>query len=197
MEEIVPGDSGRREFSTKRLANIIGEVDRARAVMRELGQLSRRKSYAVEPLNLKSVVERAVRFPGVEIDSDIEVAIEIRENIRIWGDDHLMRTVITNLTSDIVTALGGEGRVVYQAQPAIDGALEVTVTGTGKPSPGGDRDEMFSPASFTDKGGKRIGLRLAITCEIIKTHGGKIWAERTRGKGKTFRLRLPTPESAE
>ncbi|MEJ2719448.1 MAG: HAMP domain-containing sensor histidine kinase [Deltaproteobacteria bacterium] len=165
MEEILPGDSQHKEFCTKRLANIIGEVDRARAVIRELGQLARRKSHAKESLDLQSLVERAVRSPGVQIDPDVKIGIEIGDNISIRGDNHLMTTAIANLTSDALHALGGKGRVVFQARSEQDGAVEVTVTVSGTRIPGGNRDEISSPPLFTGKGGKRMGLGRACARE--------------------------------
>lgn len=197
MEEILPGDSPEKEFCVRKLANIVGEVDRARAVIRELGNLARRKTPAVESLNLKWLVERAVRSRGGQVDPEIEFALEISDTIQVRGDDDLLNTVLANLVSETASSLGGEGQVALHARRARDGAVEITVTASGMHQPAEDRDRMLDPESFPDRAVKRIGLRLAITSEIVKSLGGEIWAERMRGKGKTFRMRLPAPESRE
>jgi signal transduction histidine kinase len=50
-------------------------------------------------------------------------------------------------------------------------------------------------AFFTTKS-EGLGLGLAIARSIVEAHRGRIWAEDDGGRGATFHVTLPMPESA-
>ncbi len=51
--------------------------------------------------------------------------------------------------------------------------------------------EKFTQSSISKTGAGGTGLGLAISQEIVKAHGGKIWAENNPGGGTTFSFILP------
>ena len=80
-----------------------------------------------------------------------------------------------------------------------EGAIRVMVRDHG---PGVPEEELklifdkFIQSSKTKSGAGGTGLGLAITAEIVKGHGGRVWAQNHPGGGAVFTVELP-PLAAE
>ena len=82
------------------------------------------------------------------------------------------------------------------------GVVQVTVTDTGEGIASEDVPHLFERfyrATDHRNGGSRKGhgLGLAISREIVRAHGGEIWATSEVGRGTTFVFTLPTWAPAE
>jgi signal transduction histidine kinase len=93
------------------------------------------------------------------------------------------------------TPPGGTIRVTCRdLQP---GVLQVAVSDTGPGIPQEDLPHLFErfyrSKRSTDpaNGRKGHGLGLAIAREIVRAHGGEIWATSELGRGTTFVFTLP------
>ncbi|MCK7473276.1 MAG: cell wall metabolism sensor histidine kinase WalK [Rhodopseudomonas palustris] len=51
------------------------------------------------------------------------------------------------------------------------------------------RDGSSTPSISTKPG--RLGMGLAIVRSVVKSHGGRVWAESATGRGTTIYLSLP------
>jgi signal transduction histidine kinase len=71
-----------------------------------------------------------------------------------------------------------------------DGQVLVSVADTGVGLPPDQTDEIFN-AFFTTKP-HGIGMGLRISCSIIESHGGRLWAAENPPRGAKFSLTLPT-----
>jgi signal transduction histidine kinase len=67
----------------------------------------------------------------------------------------------------------------------------VSVSDTGVGLPPHQAEQIFD-AFFTTKPGG-IGMGLRISCSIIESHGGRLWAEPNSPCGAVFHLTLPYP----
>ena len=65
----------------------------------------------------------------------------------------------------------------------------VTIADNGKGIPEEIRDKLFQPNFTTKSAG--MGMGLAISNNIVKSMGGKIWYETDLRKGTTFHVELP------
>ena len=106
-------------------------------------------------------------------------------------DPQRVRQVVANLVSNALrhTPAGGEVLVSAGARP---GEIEVSVADNGPGIAPEDLAHVFDRFWQGDQG--RVGssgLGLTIARELVRTHGGRIWAESTPGQGATFRFTLP------
>jgi len=106
-------------------------------------------------------------------------------------DPQRVRQVVANLLSNSLrhTPPGGEVLVSAIAGP---GEIEVSVADNGPGIAPEDLAHVFDRFWQGDQG--RVGssgLGLTIARELVRTHGGRIWAESEPGQGATFRFTLP------
>ena len=71
--------------------------------------------------------------------------------------------------------------------------LRVTDTGCGLSET--DKERLFEPFYSTKQTG--LGLGLAVTRRIVKSHGGSILADNRQGGGAIFEFRIPLATSCE
>ena len=71
--------------------------------------------------------------------------------------------------------------------------METRISDTGYGIPEKDISKIFDPFFTTKPAGQGTGLGLSITYDIIKAHGGRMWAEnRPEGGARVgFALRIP------
>lgn len=121
---------------------------------------------------------------------------QIGDLLRIAGDGDRLAQVFTNLVDNAIKHTDVGGRVWLRAKAQTDGVL-IQVQDTGEGIPTEDLSRIFERFYQVDKSRNRqaqhngAGLGLAITAEIIKAHGGKIWAESQVGMGSRFNILLP------
>jgi signal transduction histidine kinase len=109
-------------------------------------------------------------------------------------DAQRVRQVVANLVSNALRHAAGPGSHVLVSAVPKPGAVEVAVSDDGPGIPPDDLVHLFD--RFWRGAGARAdgsGLGLAIARELVRAHGGEIWAESTPGQGTTFRFTLPCP----
>ncbi|HEY8657281.1 MAG TPA: sensor histidine kinase, partial [Candidatus Limnocylindria bacterium] len=88
------------------------------------------------------------------------------------------------------------GPIVVSCGVDHDGvALAVVDRGIGIPED--QLDSVFDPYTRVEASATKdvqgTGLGLPIVREIVRLHGGRVWAEPVPGGGTAFRVRLPLP----
>jgi len=79
-----------------------------------------------------------------------------------------------------------------QPEPA---RLSIEVVDTGVGVKEADLERIFEHFVTTKPQG--LGMGLAISCSIIKAHGGRMWATRNPHRGLTMHIELPSASRAE
>jgi light-regulated signal transduction histidine kinase (bacteriophytochrome) len=124
---------------------------------------------------------------------DREVATRVEPGIRLRGDVGLVRTVLQNI-------IGNAWKYSSRVPHAI---IEVGAF-TGSRGPGifvrdngagfdmSDAHRLFLPFERLHKASEfeGTGVGLAAVHRIVERHGGRIWAESTKGAGSTFFVEL-------
>ncbi len=122
---------------------------------------------------------------GVRVDRHLPLELP-----RIVGDRDRLRQVVLNLCKNAVEAMPNGGTLTLRTYASEEWVcLDIADTGMGIPK--GMR--VFEPA-VTNKPHSN-GLGLSIVREIVKQHKGKVSHTTQPGKGTTFHLKFPIPES--
>ncbi|MCH7625897.1 MAG: HAMP domain-containing protein [Chloroflexi bacterium] len=123
----------------------------------------------------------------------IEVrAISGRHDVRI--DSLRISQVLANLLSNALRHTPEGGRVEVGITNGVPG-VEVSVTDSGSGIGSDELPHVFERFYRADQSRTRSvggsGLGLAIAKELVESHGGRIWADSTLGRGSTFAFSLP------
>ncbi|MEO6683180.1 MAG: PAS domain-containing sensor histidine kinase [Ginsengibacter sp.] len=121
-------------------------------------------------------------------------------SIVVMADRDKIEQVIINLLGNALKYMTNPGDIIIMCTKKEDSVL-ISVQDSGVGIPENDLENIFlrfyrvsGPASSFS--GSGIGLY--ISSEIIKSHGGKIWAESTLKKGSTFYFSIPIqPDSVK
>jgi signal transduction histidine kinase len=187
------------EAGVSRSARIINdESTRVLRLVEELLDLSRLESRQAQ-IN-QDDVEVAELFSHVEDvfalrseDSGVSLDIARPPSLRIRGDFDRLEQVLNNLLDNAFRHTATGGKVAVSARSVQQGLVQVSVSDTGKGIPPEDVPHLFERyyRATNGRNTKGYGLGLAITREIVRAHGGDIWAASEPGKGTTFSFTLP------
>ena len=120
----------------------------------------------------------------MELDADL---------IQVVGDRLQLQQVLMNLIVNSMEAMkdmDGIREIVIQSRPAENEQILVSVSDTGPGLPPQIVEQIFDPFFTTKAHGTGMGLR--ISRSIIESHGGRLWATGSSGRGATFQFTLPT-----
>ncbi|HEY8714204.1 MAG TPA: response regulator [Candidatus Acidoferrum sp.] len=161
-----------------------------------------------QKLNLNVLVQEEIALLSRIIGDDIKIRIHTDPNLRVTAADPTqIEQVLMNLCLNARDAMPGGGDLVVETrnveldakfcrdrgfdQPGSYVLLSVTDTGSGIDSTNLER--IFEPF-FTTKSANKdtgLGLGLATVYNIVKHHGGFVFASSNRGAGTCFRVYLP------
>ncbi len=182
----------------QRSARIInGESARVLRLVEELLDLSRIESGQV-PMRLEEFgVNELVQHVGDVFslrseDTGIVLQVDGTLGARVHGDFERLEQVLNNLMDNAFRHTPSGGSVRVAASLNSPTFVQVTVADTGAGIPPGELPHLFD-RFYRAQGsaGKGHGLGLAIAREIVRAHGGEIWATSEVGKGTSFNFTLP------
>jgi two-component system sensor histidine kinase ChvG len=188
----------------KRLNRLITDVSNASRLDAELAR------QAMAPTKVTEVVESVARiFRDILSEDDRTVKVTIAPGVdpaslKVNGHEGRLGQVITNLVDNAVSFSPHGSTVMINVRQTPEHA-EIVVDDNGPGIPE-DRLAIIFDRFYTDRPqsealrGKNSGLGLSISREIIRAHGGEIWAENRREPeagpdakpiGASFIVRLP------
>ena len=130
--------------------------------------------------------DEAVRY---NISVRTELAVDLPN---IVGDRVQLQQVAMNLIVNGIEAMktvDGIREMVITSKRAENQQILVSFSDTGVGLPPQLAEQIFDPFITTKPHGTGMGLR--ISRSIIESHGGRLWAVRSSGRGATFHLSLP------
>ena len=190
--EVLAHRLGGDKNALKELAEIGAEVERCKAILKDLLDLGRIEEMDVMPLDLREPLRDALkslatqaRSRGVKTSSSGMAA-----PLRARGDSTLLREAAAALLQNAIEA-SPEGRSVRVSASTREGFHRVLVADDGAGISPGDLERVFEPF-FTTKKGEGSGLGLSAALRIAVKHGGTIEADSPGpGRGARFTLVIP------
>jgi two-component system, NtrC family, sensor histidine kinase KinB len=173
------------------------ETDRLTKLVSELLDLSRmeagRMEMALLPVGSAQLMEQAAApFQAQAAARGVQLDLALTgSDPEVLADGGKITWVLTNLISNAIRYTPAGGTVTLTADRRGEVAvLSVTDTGIGIPPDAKSRIfEKFYQVPGRPGGG--AGLGLAISKEIVRAHGGRIWVESEPGQGSRFQFTLP------
>lgn len=186
-------------------AEVVGDteegISRVVQIISDLRTFSHPNPIERGELEVKEVVDSALRFLAHEWRDKVQVTIDLPSDLTIVGNRHKLVQVFLNLLQNSLDALttkpfpDGETpqlRVSHRSRP---GWTSICIRDNG---PGMDRatiEKVFDPFFTTKEVGKGTGLGLSICYQIMAEHEGRIDVISEPGSYCEFALEFPTESS--
>jgi len=170
-------------------------IARIGGVIRSLLAFSRKSNFDSVPLNLNTVISESltlVEKPFAKMSIFFEQELE-PSLPRILGDANQLQQVILNLLSNARDAMQQGGKIWLRTFSVNHDSLpvRVEVRDSGQGIPPEIMGRIFDPFFTTKRTREGVGLGLAVSYGIVKSHGGNIQVESQPGQGATFTLKFP------
>jgi len=180
---------------TEILRDIIRDDNRAADVIRKTRSLLKKEESRYESQDLNDIIEEILNvirndtvLMTVSIEKEMDPALP-----SIWGDRIQLQQVVLNLVLNAAEAMKEAGpdlrRLIIGTSKHDDRFAKVSIRDFGpgiRENPG---SRLFDPFYTTKTGG--MGMGLAISLDIVKSHKGVIWVENNTDIGATFSFTVP------
>lgn len=146
-------------------------------------------------INLRDLLKEELgMLNDMAVEKNIEIQNTVSENVTIFADKNMIKTILRNLISNAIKFTCRNGKVVVSSV-LENGIAEISVADTGIGMTEDTIAKLFRiDANLSTRGTeneKGTGLGLFLCKEFVERHGGKIWAESKNGKGSVFRFVIP------
>jgi PAS domain S-box-containing protein len=183
----------------KEVAEILGDIvrddNRAAEVIRKIRSLLKKEESQYELLSLNDVIEEILNvirndtaLTAVSIEKKFDPSLP-----SVLGDRIQLQQVILNLVLNAAEAMKEAGTDVRRLNVRTskqDGRFaKVSIRDAGPGIGENDASRLFEPFYTTKAGG--MGMGLAISKDIVKSHKGEIRAENNPDGGATFSFTVP------
>ncbi len=147
---------------------------------------------------IANIVESMPPVVDMALKKGIEIRYEIPEGIKVFADNYMLTSIITNLASNAVKFTRNGGSITFKAKEEADNSVEISVTDTGIGMSPQMLNELFRLDTHTSRRGTNgepsSGLGLILCKDFIEKHKGKLFVHSEKEVGSTFRFTLPNIE---
>lgn len=126
---------------------------------------------------------------------NIEFAMDIPLETKVFGDEELLKTVFRNIISNCLKYTPEGGSIQFIAKKNPQNGVEIHIIDSGVGMNKTQIDDLFIIKKFKSQRGTLgemgTGLGMVISHEIVNMHDGEITVESETGSGSKFIIRLP------
>ena len=156
---------------------------------------SGRKEFKPVKLKLCDVGEEMINLFDLSArEKAIAIQIDCPENIAVYADKNMLKTIIRNLISNALKYTNSGGKIRLSAKRKGQN-IELCVKDNGLGMDNIQKSKLFkigenvsTPGIQNEKG---TGLGLILCKEFVEMHGGTITVDSQKGKGSTFFFTIP------
>ncbi len=205
--ELAKMDSGTNSQVTEHLDAVLEGTRRATDLVRQILAFGRRQGHQRRPVNLREVIEEALKLLRATIPASIEFDVSLARNTpTVLADVTQIHQVMMNLGTNAAYAMrDGPGKLsVSLSNFEVDAQFAATkpnlrpgpyvllrVVDTGHGMDAATMARIFEPF-FTTKGpGEGTGLGLSAVHGIMQGHEGALFVFSSPGEGASFHLYFP------
>jgi PAS domain S-box-containing protein len=174
-------------------SRIVNDVTRAADIIGSISLLFKKGALQRELVDVNDLIREMIVLLRSEANRySISIRTDLAEGLpKVMADRIQLQQVFMNLMLNGIDAMKGtaEGGELAIKSEIADGQLLISVSDTGVGLPQEQADQIFR-AFFTTKD-HGTGMGLPISRSIIESHGGRLWATDTSGRGATFHFTLP------
>ena len=186
----------------KKINEVKKAGDQAAALTRQLLAFGRKQVSQSKMVDVNSTVRANLNILRRVIGEDIELVTVLDAALRLVRcDEGQIEQVLLNLAVNSRDAMTRGGKLTIQttnASTSEAGADQImlSVTDTGCGMDAATQLRIFEPFFTTKESGRGTGLGLSIVWSIVKQNGGKIELDTKPEEGTSFRIYLPSTETA-
>lgn len=179
---------GIAKSNVDRLARLINEVLDFQTL--ESGKVA----FKMEENDINAVIKEVREtMLGLAEKKNLDFTLNLDENLpKVRFDRDKINQVLTNLVGNSIK-LTEKGSISITTSLG-NNVIQASIQDTGPGIKEEDMPRLFQQYEQLERKVGGTGLGLAISLDIIKAHGGKIWAESKFGQGTTFHFALPIKE---
>ena len=147
------------------------------------------------PFHLSRVVDDSIGLYHIKAwKQQMDVRNNIPHDLRVEGDQRMIRTVLRNLISNALKYTPQKGRISIDARLA-EGKMVISVSDNGRGMNKAQQEVLFngkvneSTKGYSAEAGAGMGLLLSK--ELMEQHGEELRVQSQPGKGSVFYFTLP------
>jgi PAS domain S-box-containing protein len=189
----------RPEKRTQMMDVAIGNCDRLVRLVNDILDFERmgagRLPMRFQEVDAKALLRRAadLQHPSAQ---KVDIAFRIdAQPLLLWVDEDRILQTLGNLIGNAIKFSPRGSEVILRARAQSGTEAIISVEDSGRGIPPEKLDIIFERFQQVDASDSRemggTGLGLAICRNIVRQHGGRIWAESTVGKGSCFYFTVP------
>lgn len=207
---LLEDDGADAELRQQWLAQIDGETERARRIVRRLLDSVRKPQPNLRMHSVAELVQSSLRLVDTQLPAGVHVCVEAPPELECVADRERIHQVIINLVKNAADAGARHisvsakamrwdevesGNALIAGDPAQVAAaplaLRLCVLDDGPGIPESVRDQIFNPFFTTRAAGEGTGLGLSLVEEIVAEHAGCIVLISPPTGGSCFSVWLP------
>lgn len=181
----------KKPLTSKDIDVIEEEINRIDNIIKEFLAFARPVKAEKTDVNINDVLEEVTTITKPKMEQS---AIHLMQTLSptlpvIKGSHDALKQVFLNIVLNATQSMDGSGGKLNIETSAGYETISVIISDTGIGIPESDLKKIFDPFFTTKEEG--TGMGLALTCNIINDHNGKISIESVQGEGTTVKVDLP------